>query len=76
MKPWNDVKVILLLCLTIGLAPFTPEPHLWGKLRWVAGGALGMQPTDWFDLALHGFPWVLLLRLLLLRILSFLPVRR
>lgn len=35
-----------------------------------------MQPTDWFDLALHGFPWVLLLRLLLLRILSFLPVRR
>lgn len=44
--------------LTLGLAPFVPEPHLLGKLRWVAGGAVGMGPMDWFDLVLHGAPWV------------------
>ena len=50
-----------LASLSLGLAPFTPEPHLWGKLRWVAGGAVGMQPLDWGDLALHAAPWVWLL---------------
>lgn len=50
----------LMLCATLGLAPFVPEPHLVGKLRWVAGGAVGMGPMDWFDLAMHGSPFVLL----------------
>ena len=44
------------------MAPFFPEPHLWGKLKWVAGGALGMNAMDWFDLVFHGFPFLLLLR--------------
>ncbi len=44
--------------LTLGLAPFYPEPHIVGKLRWVLGGAVGMQPLDWFDFVLHGAPWV------------------
>lgn len=70
MKPWNDWKMILLACLTLGLAPFLPEPHLLGKLRWVAGGAIGMTPLDWFDLVWHGLPWVLLLRLVLLRLVK------
>jgi hypothetical protein len=48
----------LVACLTLGLAPFVPEPHLVGKLRWVAGGAVGMQPMDWLDLAMHGAPFV------------------
>lgn len=48
----------LIASLTLGLAPFFPEPHLVGKLRWVAGGAVGMQPLDWGDLAMHGAPWV------------------
>lgn len=47
--------------LTLGLAPFTPEPHLVGKLRWLAGGAVGMAGADWFDLLMHGAPWVWLL---------------
>jgi hypothetical protein len=68
MKPWNDWKLVIMVCLLLGLAPFVPEPHLLGKLRWVAGGAIGMQPLDWFDLAWHGLPWVLLLRLLLLKV--------
>lgn len=48
----------LLASLTLGLAPFVPEPHLVGKLRWVAGGAVGMGGADWFDLVFHGAPWV------------------
>jgi hypothetical protein len=58
----NDWKLIILLCLTLGLAPFFPEPHLWGKLKWVAGGANGMGAMDWFDLLFHGFPFLLLSR--------------
>jgi hypothetical protein len=69
MKILNDWKFVLVACLTLGLAPFVPEPHLWGKLRWVAGGAVGMKPLDWFDLAFHGFPFVLLIRLFLLKIM-------
>lgn len=61
MKPvpaWSRLAVPLIACLTLGLAPFAPEPHLFGKLRWVAGGAVGMGPIDWFDLAMHGAPFV------------------
>lgn len=48
----------LLTSLTLGLAPFVPEPHIVGKLRWVAGGANGMQAMDYFDLILHVSPWI------------------
>ena len=67
MKPWDDWKFILLACLSLGLAPFYPDPHILGKLRWVAGGAVGMQAMDWFDLIWHGLPWLLLLRWVLLK---------
>jgi hypothetical protein len=70
MKILNDWKFVLIACLTLGLAPFVPEPHLWGKLRWVAGGAIGMKPMDWFDLVYHGLPFVLLIRLLILNLLG------
>lgn len=64
----NNLFLLILLCLTLGLAPFSPEPHIVGKLRWVAGGAKGMQLMDWFDLVLHGFPWVLLLGYLIVQL--------
>lgn len=67
MKLWSDWKLVLVACLTLGLAPFVPEPHLWGKLRWLAGGAVGMKAMDWFDLAMHGLPWILLLRIFVLK---------
>ena len=51
--------VVLVLCATLGLAPFSPEPHLWEKLKMLAAGDL-VRPIDWFDLALHGLPWLLL----------------
>lgn len=47
-----------LMSATLGLAPLSPEPHLLGKLRWVAGGAVGMTPLDWGDLLMHGAPWL------------------
>lgn len=58
-KP-SMIPRFLLASLTLGLAPFAP-PHIIGKVKWVLGGAVGMQPMDWFDLVLHGTPWVLLL---------------
>ncbi|WP_400080602.1 hypothetical protein [Winogradskyella sp. R77965] len=68
MKVLNDWKIIILLCLILGLAPFFPEPHLLGKLRWISGGAKGMVAKDYFDVVLHGFPFVLLIRLIILKI--------
>ena len=67
MKLLNNYKIILLLCLTLGLAPFFPEPHIWGKLKWILGGAKDMALIDWFDVLLHGFPWALLIRLILIK---------
>lgn len=57
----GSLGIPLLLCLTLGLAPFVPEPHLLGKVRWVAGGAVGMQAMDWVDLVFHGAPFLWLL---------------
>lgn len=54
----NRLSLPLLACLTLGLAPFFPEPHIIGKLRWLLGGGHGMAAIDVFDLALHGAPWV------------------
>jgi len=68
MKVLNDWKFVLIACAVIGLAPFVPEPHIWGKLRWVAGGAIGMTPIDWFDLVFHGLPWLLLVRLAIIKL--------
>jgi hypothetical protein len=65
MRLFTDWKFLVLACLTVGLAPFFPEPHIWGKLKWLAGGAVGMQAMDWFDVLLHGLPWILLLIFLL-----------
>ncbi|NRD21569.1 hypothetical protein HNV08_16055 [Winogradskyella eckloniae] len=68
MKFLNDWKLIILLCLTLGLAPFLPEPHILGKIKWIAGGANGMTVNDWFDVLLHGFPFILLIRILIIRL--------
>jgi hypothetical protein len=64
----NNWKTVILLCLVLGLAPFVPEPHIWGKIKWIAGGAKGMAMLDWLDFVFHGIPWVLLIRLIILKI--------
>ncbi len=61
------LSLLVIACLTLGLAPFFPVPHIWEKLELLANGALS-RPIDIFDLILHGTPWILLiLRLLLVR---------
>ena len=54
--PWI---ILILACLTLGLAPFAP-PHIWEKLQMLVQGRL-VRPIDWFDLVFHGLPWALLL---------------
>ncbi len=58
---WSRLAVPLMMSVTLGLAPLVPEPHLVGKLRWLAGGAVGMSLVDWGDLLMHGAPVVWLL---------------
>ena len=56
----DNLSYIALAALTLGLAPFAPEPHVWEKIKWVYNGAEGMAWYDLLDLLLHGSPWVLL----------------
>ncbi len=60
-SPITSIPLWLVASLTLGLAPFLPEPHVVDKIRWVLGGATGMKLIDWGDLLLHGLPWVGLL---------------
>lgn len=53
--PWS---LVLLACLTLGLAPFVPEPHLWEKLKMLAAGTL-VKPIDIFDLLMHAAPFLI-----------------
>ena len=53
------LNLVILAALTLGLAPFVPEPHIWEKLKMLAAGTL-TRPIDIFDLALHALPWVIL----------------
>lgn len=69
MKILNDWKFIIMFCLTLGLAPYFPEPHIWGKVKWIWGGAVGMQTMDWFDTFFHGMPWLLLIRFFTIKFL-------
>lgn len=59
---WLDripLGLLVVAALTLGLAPFVPEPHIWEKLKMLASGSLS-RPIDIFDLLLHGTPWLLL----------------
>lgn len=55
--PW---WAALAAALTLGLAPFLPEPHIVEKLRMLMAGAL-IRPVDIFDLLFHAAPWLLFL---------------
>lgn len=50
--------------LTLGLAPFTPHPHIWKQIRnlWLGRTMVGL---DWIDLAMHGAPWIFLIFILI-----------
>ena len=52
--------ILILLCATLGLAPFFPQPHIVEKLRMLFAGNL-VRPIDIFDLLMHATPFALLL---------------
>ena len=52
-------SLLILACLTLGLAPFFPQPHVLEKLAMIFSGQL-TRPMDIVDLILHGAPWILL----------------
>jgi hypothetical protein len=52
--PWS---IVAIACLSLGLAPFLPEPHLIEKLRMLATASLS-QPIDILDLLMHGAPFM------------------
>lgn len=56
---------LVVVATMLALAPFTPEPHLWEKLKMLAAGSLS-KPIDIFDLFLHGGPLCLLAARLML----------
>ena len=53
------LHLAIIMALTLGLAPFVPEPHVVEKLRMLFNGSLH-KPVDILDLLMHGGPWVLL----------------
>lgn len=60
---WLDkipYPLLILLSLTLGLAPFSPVPHLFEKVAMLLSGEL-VRPVDVFDLLLHASPVVLLI---------------
>lgn len=54
-----DYTVLIVLALFLGLAPFTPEPHVAEKLRMLSEGTL-KRPIDIFDLFFHLAPVLLI----------------
>ena len=67
---WIDRQplfLFLVIAMTLGLAPFFPEPHLWEKLKMLAAGTLS-KPIDIFDLLMHGTPWVLLVTKIIMQL--------
>ena len=53
-------QILIIASLFLGLAPFTPEPHLWEKLKMLSAGTL-TEAIDIFDLLMHATPILLLL---------------
>jgi len=63
MKQWLDkipLVPLAIIAIALALAPITPEPHLWQKLKMLFAAELS-KPIDIFDLFLHGTALVLLL---------------
>jgi len=48
----------LIFAITLGLMPYSPEPHVWEKLKWILSGANDMRAIDWIDFILHATPWI------------------
>jgi len=71
---WLDkipLVAILMVAIFLALAPFTPEPHLWQKLKMLFAGEL-VKLIDMFDLVWHTAPTIILV----LKLLRFSRVKK
>ncbi len=66
LMKWLDkipFTLLLMITLTLGMAPFMPEPHLVEKLKMLFAGQL-RDVKDMFDLVMHGAaPALLILKM-------------
>ena len=62
------LPIALIASLTLGLAPFTPQPHVLEKIKWLLEGKKTLAMLDWFDLLMHGTPWVFLVLVLIAKV--------
>ena len=69
MKIFNPI-IWLIISLTLGLAPFSPEPHIVEKIRWIMDDISQLALIDWFDFIMHGTPWVMLVISIILSLKS------
>ncbi|HIJ84000.1 MAG: hypothetical protein HW380_2356 [Magnetococcales bacterium] len=53
--PWI---ALLPIAFFMAIAPVSPQPHLWEKLKMLSDGTLS-RPLDIFDLLMHSTPLVL-----------------
>ena len=54
------LSIALLSSLTLGLAPFTPKPHIWKQFMNLKYGR-EMAMMDCVDILMHGAPWIFLI---------------
>jgi len=59
MNTLLEYRVLIPLALLLGFAPFTPEPHIFEKIKMLLAGTLN-RPLDIFDLFWHAWPFALL----------------
>ena len=55
-----DWTILLVIAVLLGLAPFSPAPHLFEKIDMLLQGNL-VKPMDIFDLFMHGTPALLVM---------------
>lgn len=55
-----DWTILLVIAVLLGLAPFSPVPHLFEKVDMLLQGNL-VKPMDIFDLFMHGTPALLVM---------------
>lgn len=60
----KHLKLAVIASLTLGLAPFTPAPHIWKQFNNIRLGRT-MTGMDWVDVLMHGAPWVFLIVVLI-----------
>jgi hypothetical protein len=68
----KNISLWAMASVTLGLAPFFPEPHIWKQILNIYHGRL-TESIDFLDLLMHGAPWALLILAL---ILKFMPTKQ